>query len=82
MVSYNRCIELMEYVGPCYNYIDWLELVQYTRSMHRYGLSANYLQLKDRDQNKGATLNIDGRPKATGNIVGFINSNILTNICI
>ena len=42
--------------------------------MHRYGLSANYLQLKDKDQNKGATLYIDGRPKATGNIAGFINS--------
>ena len=22
MVSYDRCIELMEYVGPCYNYRD------------------------------------------------------------
>ena len=42
--------------------------------MRRYGLSANYLQLKDKDQNKGARLYIDGRPKITGNIVGFINS--------
>ena len=42
--------------------------------MHRYGLSANYLQPKDKDHNKGATLYIDGRPKITGNIKGFINS--------
>ena len=26
------------------------------------------------DQNKGVMLYIDGRPKSTGNIVGFINS--------
>ena len=51
-----------------------MRLVQYTRSMHRYGLSANYLQLKDRDQNKGETLYIDGSPKPIGNIAGFINS--------
>ena len=42
--------------------------------MHRYGLSPNYLQLKDKDQNKGATLYIDGRPKKIGIIAGFINS--------
>ena len=42
--------------------------------MHRYGLLANYIQLKYKDQNKGATLYIDGRPKETGNIVEFINS--------
>ena len=24
MVGYERCIELMEYVRPCYNYIDWM----------------------------------------------------------
>ena len=35
---------------------------------------ANYIHLKDNDQNKGATIYIDGRPKATGNIAGFINS--------
>ena len=51
-----------------------MRLVQYTRSMRRYGLSANYIQLKDKAQNKGATLYIDGRPKITGNIVEFINS--------
>ena len=39
-----------------------------------YGLSANYLELKDKDQNKGAMLYIDGRPKKTGNISGFINT--------
>ena len=42
--------------------------------MCRYGLSANYLQLKEKYQNKGATLYIDERLKTTGNIVGFINS--------
>ena len=42
--------------------------------MHRYGLSANYLQLKEKDPNKGATLYINRRPKITGNIAGFINS--------
>ena len=73
-VGYDRCTKLMEYVGPSYNYSEWMHLVQYTQSMGRYGLSANYIQLKDNDQNKGATLYINGRPKATGNIVGFINS--------
>ena len=29
-VRYGRCIELMEYVGPCYNYSDWMRLVEYT----------------------------------------------------
>ena len=29
-VGYGRCTELMEYVGPCYNYSDWMHLVQYT----------------------------------------------------
>ena len=49
-------------------------MVQYTLSMHRYGLSANYLQLKDKDLNKGETLYIDGRTKKTKNIAGFINN--------
>ena len=49
-------------------------LFQYTRSICRYGLSANYLQLKDKDQNKGATMYIDERPKETENIAGFINN--------
>ena len=42
--------------------------------MHKYGLSSNYLQLKEKYQNKGATLYIDGMPKSRGKIVGFINS--------
>ena len=42
--------------------------------MQRYRVVANYIQLLDNNQNKGATMYIDGRPKATGNIVGFINS--------
>ena len=42
--------------------------------MRRYGLSTNYIQLKDKAQHKGATLYMDERPKTTGNIVGFINS--------
>jgi hypothetical protein len=41
--------------------------------MRRYGLAANYIQLKDNDQNKGETIYIDGRPKTMGNISGFIN---------
>ena len=53
----------MEYVGPSYNYSDWMRLVQYTRSMRRYGLLANYIQLKDKAQNKGATLYMDGQKK-------------------
>ena len=29
-VNYDRCKKLMEYVGPCYNYKDWMHhLVQY-----------------------------------------------------
>ena len=62
-VGYDRCTKLMEYVGHYYNYNDWMHLVQYQRSMRRYELSANYLQLKGKDQNKGAMLYIDGRPK-------------------
>ena len=73
-VGYGRCTKLMEYGGPSYNYNDWMRLVKYTWSMCRYGLSINYLQLKDKDQNKGATLYIDGRPKITRNIAGFINN--------
>ena len=49
-------------------------LVRYMQSMRRYRVVANYIQLVDNNQNKGETMYIDGRPKATGNIVGFINS--------
>ena len=41
--------------------------------MHIYGFSTNYLQRKDKDQNRVA-LYINGRPKETRNIVGFVNS--------
>ena len=34
----------------------------------------NYIQLKDKAQNKGEMMYMDGRPKKTGNIAGFINS--------
>ena len=34
----------------------------------------NYIQLKDKAQNKGETLYIDGRKKTTVNIVVFISS--------
>jgi hypothetical protein len=37
-------------------------------------LAANYIQLKDNDQNKGETIYIDRRPKEDVNIAGFINS--------
>jgi hypothetical protein len=73
-VGYGTVNELMEYVGPLYKYNHWLMLVQYTRSMQRYRVAANYIQLVDNNQNKGATMYINGRPKAIGNIVGFINS--------
>ena len=73
-VSNGTEIELMEYVGPCYKYNEWLLLVWYTWSMRTYGLAANYFQLLDNNLNKGATVYIDGRPKALGNIAGFINS--------
>ena len=42
--------------------------------MRRYGVAANYIQVKDNDKNKGVSMYIDGRPKATGDITGFINS--------
>ena len=42
--------------------------------MRRYRVAANYIELAKHNKNKGATMYIDGRPKAFGNIVGFINS--------
>ena len=66
--------ELMECVKPCYNYTDWTCLVKYTKSMRRYGVAENCIQLKYRDHNKRESMYIDGSPKATGNIAGFINS--------
>ena len=73
-VKYGRLVELFEYVGPCYTYGVWLRLVQYMPSMWRYTLTANYIHLKDNNKNKGVTMYIDGRPKASGNIAGLINS--------
>jgi hypothetical protein len=63
IVKYNTVTELMDYAGPCYNYSDWMWLVRYMRSMQRYALAANYIQLINKDKNKGATIYIDGRPK-------------------
>ena len=73
-MSYNKVSELMEYVGPCYDYKSWMHIVQYKKSMRRYALSANYIQQQDNNQSKSVAIYIDGRPKATGNIAGFINS--------
>jgi hypothetical protein len=42
--------------------------------MRRYKVAANYIQLLDNNQNKGETMYIDGRPKDTGNIAGFIST--------
>jgi hypothetical protein len=74
IVKYNTLTELMDYVRLCYNYNDWMQLVRYIRSMERYSLATNYIQLINKDKNKGGTIYIDGRPKAFTNIAGFINS--------
>jgi hypothetical protein len=42
--------------------------------MRRYPLATNYIQLINKDKNKGVTIYIDGSPKASGNIAGFINN--------
>ena len=46
-------------------------MVQYTQSMN---FPQNYIQLAEHNKNKGATMYIDGRPKASRNIAGFVNS--------
>ena len=51
-----------------------MQIVQNKKSTRRYALLANYLQWKENDQSKRLVVYIDGRPKATGNIAGFINS--------
>jgi hypothetical protein len=51
-VWYDGLNELMEYVRPCSIYKYWIRIFQYTKSMLRYGLDANYIQLKDNDQIK------------------------------
>ncbi len=73
-VGYGNVNELMEYVGPLYRYNHWLMLSQYTQSMRRYGVAANYIQLVENNLHKGVTMYIDGRPKSSRNIAGFINS--------
>ena len=42
--------------------------------MRRYRVAANYIQLAEHNKTKGVTMHIDGRPKAFGNVAGFINS--------
>ena len=42
--------------------------------MRRYEVVTNYIQLEEHNKNKGATIYIDGRQKASRNVVGFINS--------
>ena len=51
-----------------------MRIVRYKKSMCRYALLANYIQQKKNDQSKRFSMYIDGRPKATINIAGFINS--------
>jgi hypothetical protein len=41
-------------------------------NMWRYAVTANYTQLKHNNHNKGVTMYIDGRPKASRIITGFI----------
>ena len=50
IVKYNKVTELMDYVELCYNYNDWMWLVWYMRSMQRYALVANYIQLINKDK--------------------------------
>ena len=61
----------MDYAEPCYDYNDWILL--YMQNMWRYALNTNYIHLINNNKNKGATIYIDGRHKAYGNTVGFIN---------
>ena len=51
-----------------------MQLVQYMQSMQRYALATSYIQLINKNKNKGVTTYIDGRPKSFDNIVGFINN--------
>jgi hypothetical protein len=44
------------------------------KTMHRYAVVIIYIQLKDSEHNKGGMVYIDGRLKASRNIVGLINS--------
>ena len=42
--------------------------------MRRYGVATNYIQLAEHNKNKGATMYIDGIPKASENVASFVNS--------
>ena len=42
-VKYNTITEFVDYVGSCYDYSDWMWLVQYMRSMQRNVLTVNYI---------------------------------------
>ena len=42
--------------------------------MRRYKVVANYIQLVEHNKNQGVTMYIDGRPKASRKVVGFVNS--------
>lgn len=63
-VCYNGLIEFIEYVKPCYNYNDWMQLVQYMWGMQRYRVAANYIYLRVNDKNKVASIFINEIPKA------------------
>ena len=45
-VSYNKVVELMEFVGPSYDYSSWMQIVRYKKFMCRYALMENYIQQK------------------------------------
>ena len=55
-VKYDDVIELMEYVGPRYNYGNWIRLVQYMPSTRRYVVSTNYIELEETNKKKGETI--------------------------
>jgi hypothetical protein len=59
----DRLNELIEYVRPCYNYTYWIQLVQYTKSMRRYDVDENYIELKQKYHNKAELVYIDRKPK-------------------
>ena len=73
-VGYGTVTEFKEHVRPLYKYNNWLILVQYTRSMRRYRVATNYIQLAEHNKNKGASMYIDGRLKAFRNVVSIVNS--------
>ena len=72
--SYKKDVELMEYVRPCYDYSSWMQILRYKKSMARHALGTNYIQQNVSEQSKTTNTYIEGRPKSSENIVGFINS--------